>query len=329
MGLDSAYYPPEKTSRSDLEEFLQLLGYQKHPSPQFMRKYQASSFHYFSKKPYESLQGVGFTVMIEDKKLVACGRNSVWRNKSDNDFHNYTLKHLRKRFGGYFNSDYGKNRYFPYDGIDRKDDESGCCVAVENALTRLKELDIVSMALIGWKMPVQKGDMIWMNQYHPEVILGNLGVTHILSALEIFFKGIYVALLTYSNKKTDIIKALQIRSADLAEISQGILRIEEAYANSLNFQNAKCICENFDRLEQALCIRQTLNKKHGRKKESFFEFIERISSQRHEYVHHGTKRWDYDMSSFKKDSEFCEIMIKAIYKAITQKKNWEYEEPII
>lgn len=329
MGLDSAYFPPEKISRDDLEEYLQLLGYTKGRSTKYMKEYKASSFHYFSRKPYESLQGVWFTVMIEGKKLIACGRNNVWRNKSDNDFHNYTLRQLRKRFGGCFDSNYGRNRYFPYDGVDRKDADAGCCIATEISLSRLKELDIVSMALINWKKPVQKGDMIWMNQYHPEVTLGNLAITHILSAIETFFKSIYVALLTYSNKKADIIKTLQIRSVDLVEISQGTLRIEEAYANSLNFQNAKYICENFDKLDQSLCIRQTLSKKHGRRKESFFEFVERISSQRHEYVHHGEKRWDYDMSCFKKDSEFCEMLIKSVYKLITQKKNWEYEEPMI
>ena len=329
MGLDSAYYPPETTRQHDLEEFLQLLGYIKKRPPEYMKKHKTSSYQYFSRKPYESLQGVEFTVIIEDKNLVAYGRNTVWRNKYDNDFHNYTLRQLRKRFGGYFNSDYGKNRYFPYNGIDRKDANSGCCIATKKSLSRLKELDIISMALIDWKTPVQKGDMIWMNHYNPKVIVGNLGITQILSAIETFFKEIYVALLTYSSKKADIIKATQIRQADLAEISQGTLRIEEAYAKSLNFQNVKYICENFNKLDQSLCIRQILNKKNDRKKESFSEFIDRISSQRHEYLHHGEKRCDYDMSSLKKDSEICKNMIKAVYKAINLKKNWEYEEPII
>lgn len=328
MGLDSTYYPPEKISRNDLEEFIKILGYTKVQSPLYMRKYKASTFEYFSSKPYESLQGVGFTVMISDEKLIACGRNNVWRNKSDNDFHNFTLKQLRKRFGGHFKSDFGRNRYFLYDGIDRKDADSGCCIATERALSRLKELDIVSMALIDWQTPVQKGgDMFYMNWHHPEVILGNLGITHILSAVETFFKGIYVALLTYSSEKNDIIKNQQFRLADLVEISEGGLRFEEAYANSLNFQNARHICENLERLDKTLQLKKVLNKKHGKKKESFFEFIERISSQRHEYVHHGRKFLDYDMSSLKKDSKFCESMINEVYKEITQKKNWKYEKP--
>lgn len=229
MGLDSEYYAPEKTRRGDLEEFLLLLGYTKGRTPRYLRQCKGAAFQYFSSKPYESLQGVSFTVTIEDKKLVACGRNNTWRSKSDNDFHNHTLRQLKKRFGGYFVSDYGKNRYFLFDGVDRKEADSGCYIAAEKALSRLKELDIVSMALIDWKTPIQKGDMDWMNQFHPEVILGNLCITHILSAIETFFRHTYIALLTYSDKKAEIVKATQIRSADLAEIGQGKLRIEEAY----------------------------------------------------------------------------------------------------
>lgn len=122
MGLDSTYYPPAKTKREDLEEFLSLLGYEKIRSPRFLEKLKASSYQYFSKKPYESEQGVGFTVLIDDGRIVAHGRNTVWRNKADNDYHNNTLKQLRKRFGGHFVTDYGKNRYFSYSGINRKDD---------------------------------------------------------------------------------------------------------------------------------------------------------------------------------------------------------------
>lgn len=329
MGLDSTYYPSEGTKRTDLEEFLQLLGYTKFRAPQYLKEHKATSFNYFSRIPYESMQGVDFTLMLDDNgKLIACGRNNVWRNKSDNDFHNYTLKHLKKRFGGYFHSDYGKNRYFPFGGIDRKQADSGCHAAVERAIGRLKEISIVNMALDDWKTPLQKGDMLWMNQYHPEVILGNLAIVHILSVLETYFKDSYTALLTYSENKSDVIKMQNMRTDDIISLANETIRLEEAYANSLNFQNAKLICQNFDKLNQKLCIRQTLTKKRGRNRESFGDFIERVSAQRHSYLHHGEKLWEYDMKSFAKDTSFCEVLIKAVYKNITDKMGWQYEEPI-
>jgi hypothetical protein len=328
MGLDSTYYPSEETKRADLEEFLVILGYTKFHAPQHLKENKATYFHFFSKTPYESLQGVTFKVMIDDsQKLIACGRNNVLRSKHDNFFHNYSLKHLRKRFGGYFYSDYGKNRYFPFGGIDRKQADSGCYIAVRSAINRLHKISSVNMELNNWKTPLKKGDMSWINQYHPEVILGNLAIAHILSTLETYFKNTYIALLTYSEKKTEIIKLQNIRADDIISLVNKTIDFEEAYANSLNFQNAKLICQNFDRLDQNLCIRQALNKNHGRNKETFFGFIERVSEQRHSYLHHGEELWEYDMKSFAKDTSFCEFLIKDIYKNITERMGWHYEKP--
>lgn len=329
MGLDSTYYPPEGTKRIDLEEFLQILGYRKFRAPQYLKQYRATSFNYFSKTPYESMQGVNFTVMLDDNgKLIVCGRNNIWRNKADNDFHNYSLRNLKKRFGGNFYSDYGKNCYFPFDGIDRKQADSGCHAAVERAIGRLKEISIVNMALSDWKTPLQKGDMVWMNQYHPEVILGNLAVVHILSTLETYFKDTYIALLTYSESKGDIIKMQSIRADDIISLANDVIRLEEAYANSLNFQNAKLLCQNFGKLNQKLCVQQMLTRKRGRNRATFFDFIERVSAQRHSYLHHGEKLWEYDMKAFTKDTSLCKALIKEVYKNITDKMGWQYEEPI-
>lgn len=137
MGINSVYYPPKQTKREKLEEFFQLLGYIKYPisyDDEFIQKYSPTSFEYFSQKPYESLQGVSFTVMIEKNKLVAYGRNTISRNKADNDFHNYTLKQLRKYLGGHFDYGYGKNEYCSYADIARENDEAGCHTATEYAL---------------------------------------------------------------------------------------------------------------------------------------------------------------------------------------------------
>ena len=51
---------------------------------------------------------------------------------------------------------------------------------------------------------------------HPEVILGNLAVVHFLSVIEFYFKNTYVALLTFSKRKSEIIKGSKMRDADCA-----------------------------------------------------------------------------------------------------------------
>ncbi len=96
MGIDSVYYPPKQTKREKLESFFQLLGYMKSPisyDDEFLQEYSPTSFTYFSQKPYESLQGVFFTVMIEKNKLtptvvkdsiLAIGVTKVYHHGFDN-----------------------------------------------------------------------------------------------------------------------------------------------------------------------------------------------------------------------------------------------------
>jgi len=327
MGLDSTYYPPKKIKRDDLEKFLALLQYEKQPLSKFDRDHNTRWLHYFSKTPYESLQGVSFAIRVTKGELTAHGRNNIWCSNADRQYHDLTLRELKKHFGGYFISDYGKNRYFKKDGPDRDKDESGCFIEAGRAINQIGRLSILTNSIPDPRTPVQKDDLIWMNEVNPHVILGNLAVSYILSVIENYFRNTYVALLTYSEKKSEILKASQIRTTDLLDVSKGDMRIEEAFAHSLNFQNVKSICETFDRLDQQLGIRQAIAKKHGRRKESFQQFIERIANHRHKTMHRNIQDLYYDLDFLKKDVLFCKILILSIYKNIVAKKHWVYEEP--
>lgn len=110
-------------------------------------------------------------------------------------------------------------------------------------------------------------------------------------------------------------------------MSENELRVEYAFDKSLNFQNIKRICENFDRLDKNLAIRQEVMKKYGRRNESLYDFIERVANHRHRYVHHSEKDLDYDMRSLKRDIKYCELLICSIYKAIAKHNKWTYEKP--
>jgi hypothetical protein len=327
MGLDSVYYPRPKTSLEDLENFLAMLRYEKLSQSKFDIEHRYKRFSYLSNIPYESLQGVLFTICTKKKKLELYGRNNIWCNNADKQYHNYTLRELKKYFGGHFKSDYGRNRYFPLNSFDRKKDEAGCYNETSRALSSIQKLSILEWSLQEPQRPVQTDHFIWMNDFHPHVIFANIAISYILSVIESYFRRIYVVLLTFSDKKADLLKASQIKTSDLIEISEGTLRVEEAFANTLNFQGVKAICENFDRLDQGLGIRQAINKKHGRRKESFAQFIDRVAAHRHEAIHQNIQYLDYDLNALLKDARFCKILILAIYKKITVTKDWLYEEP--
>jgi hypothetical protein len=332
MGIDSVYYPPKRTKREKLESFFQLLGYIKSPisyDDEFLQKCSPTLFTYFSQKPYESLQGVSFTVMIEKNTLVAYGRNNISRNKSDHDFHNYTLKQLCEYLGGHFDYGYGKNKYCLYDGTVRENDESGCRAAIEHALGHLQNIQLLIRSVsIQWKLPIIKDDQfIFMNQIHPEITFSNLINVNILTIIETFFKNIYVALLTYNDKKEKIISASKIKNSDLIDIANGKLRLEQVWANNLNFQNVKYICENFKQLDQNLGskIKKELTKKRN-DNYYFYEFIKNLTKHRNNFVHHNTKYLQHNLESLEKDLILCKELIHCIYKSITQSKQWYYNE---
>lgn len=191
---------------------------------------------------------------------------------------------------------------------------------------QLKQIDILIRSVsIKHGVPIIKDDQFsWMNSIHPEIILSNLAIVHILSVIEGFFKNIYVALLTYSDKKENIISASKIKTSDLIDVGNSKLRLEQAYANNLNFQNVDRLCKNFDELDQALKIKQKLKKR--RDGSSFYEFIEKITKHRNGYVHHDTKCLRYNFESLEKDLVLCEELIHCIYKLITQSKKWPYND---
>jgi hypothetical protein len=334
MGINSVYYPPKQTKREKLESFFQLLGYMKSPisyDDEFLQEYSPTYFTYFSQKPYESLQGVFFTVMIEQNKLVACGRNNTWRNKSDHDFHNYTLKQLREYLGGHFDYGYGKNKYDLYDGTVRENDESGCYNAIEDALKHLQNVQLLIRSVsIQFNFPIIKDDKDYLfsvNEIHPEITFSNLINVNILTIIETFFKSIYVALLTYNNGKEKIISASKIKNSDLIDIANGKLRLEQVWAKNLNFQNVECICKNFSQLDQNLGskIKNELTKKHNDNR-CFDEFIKNLTKHRNNFVHHNTKYLQHNLESLEKDLILCEELIHRIYKLITQSKQWYYDE---
>ena len=54
--------------------------------------------------------------------------------------------------------------------------------------------------------------------------------------MEDYFKSTYIALLTYSEQKTSILKGVKLSGEQLSQISQGLLTVEQAAAEMLPFR---------------------------------------------------------------------------------------------
>src|SRR5258708_39863779 len=98
MGCDASNDLAGASKRA-VEEFLELLGYRR-STRHFARLPGASYFSYFKSDDYRHVTGVGATVVPYPEGVVVHTRTTVWRSKTDSEFHNRTIRQLGKRFGG-------------------------------------------------------------------------------------------------------------------------------------------------------------------------------------------------------------------------------------
>lgn len=330
MGLDCTSYFPEKTKIKEVEEFLVLLGYQlfskNSESGRIIRE-----FSWYEEDNYRSITGVYAHLSLdkETNEIELWTRTTVWRSKFDNDFHNHTIKQLRLRFGGYFRSDYGKNRYFKFSGLVRDKAEAGAYKAYSNFVNNIKRVHVFMMFSDihnNDKYPIHKDSTLdFINQYNPKITSTNLVVPYLISAIEDYFRSTYVALLKFSDKKEKIIQSSRLQGNEIVDIENGTLTVCEAIAKWMNFQDMEKINKSFKQLNKDIDIYGVLSKPYGRRKETLWMLFERLIEHRHYLIHQATLTIDYYPESLKSDIQSIEFAVSAIYEDITRVYGWEHD----
>ena len=262
MGYDCTCCLHTESRFPDVEEFLCFLGY---------NRINKGVFYFFEEKDYLSISGVLATVKIEkDGQLLVSLRSQIFASNTDIAQFNKTAKQLRNRFGGYFLSDYGKNRYIRDVKLNREKAEAGCYQAYTrfennitkaNIYTKYKRFEITYPPI---------GEFPEMDTSNPIIVSNNLVVPFLVSIIEEYFRSSYIALLKYSEKKNIILKNSRISSDDLSLISEQILSIEEAVSRSKSFQNINKIATNFRDLDRKVDIKGVLLEPYRRRKETLY-----------------------------------------------------------
>ena len=103
MGYDGVNHLPASTSKRKLIEFIKLLGFQG----------AGNHYHFFKDDDYKYLYGVLLRIENKADEILVYTRNPIYCSEYDLKYQNFVMKQLKQYFGGYFYSDYGKNRYFP------------------------------------------------------------------------------------------------------------------------------------------------------------------------------------------------------------------------
>ncbi len=231
MGYDCYNYLPKGTKRWEVEEFMTILGYKKLTRDEIDIKEKVTPFSFYKDEDYKYFEGVYAEVYLDDSgRLVVHIRTTIWRSKYDSDFHNFTIKQLKKRFGGEFESDYGKGRYLKYDGVVREKAESGCYLAFSKFEDNLKRAKMFIDFRPFSKKDFEPKEIELININDPVIVSNNMVVPFLVAIIEDYFRSTYVALLKFSPKRSSIFKNVRLAGDVINLVGSGELPIVEAVA---------------------------------------------------------------------------------------------------
>lgn len=310
-------------SRSNIEEILLLLGYEKTKSIFFKSK-GGVSYSFYDENDYKYVTGVFAHIYIDDNQNYrAYTRTTNSRSRFDTDIHNKTLRMLRKFLGGYFVSDLGKNRYFKNEDRYIEKAEAGCIrarvVFEGNWTTANQNITVIQESGI-WAEPNKNFDLL--NNLNPLVTSANLMVPHMIAILEDYYRSSFVALLKYSESKEQAIKSSKIGGDELVQISLGNLSVEDALAKWMNFQDLSKIGKNFKLVDKQIDVLSVLRKPYGNRKETIYLTIERLIRQRHEFIHRAQSNLQYTPKDALRDLKLIKVSVTRTYEYLVVKNNW-------
>jgi hypothetical protein len=233
MGCDCTNHIPPGVRRSEVEDFMANLGYVKLGGGWGEA---SSAYSYWKDDRYRYTTGVYAEITVEKETagIKVWTRTTIWRSKFDSDFHNWTIRQLKSRFGGYFVSDSGRNRYLRFEGPAIEKAEGGSYAAYSKFHENLVRAQILLSARQSYEGVHPSGkikqlkDLLDSND--PKVISANLIVPFFVSLVENYFRSTYVVLLKYCDRKSRIFQSARLVSSDLLAISAGELLVEDAVA---------------------------------------------------------------------------------------------------
>lgn len=326
MGCDCTSYFPKGTKPADVEEFLLLLDFKRGRKGPFSGML-GTPFYYYKDDDYRHLTGLYVELYWDNEnkdQLKLWTRTTVWRSKFDSDLHNRTIRQLRKRFGGYFESDYGRNRYFQFDGPVREKAEAGAYKAFSLFHSNIQRVDhFISFAKLLDEDNYKIQNIDFIDSRNPRILSANVLIPFIVSAIEDYFRSLYIALLRYSPAREKIIQNARLQGVEIAAIDRGELTVPEAVAKWMNFQDMAKVHTAFKELNAKYDVHGLLKRPYGRRKESFWDVINRLISHRHALIHRAELQADYQPTRLQSDLRLVEKAIWRIYDELIKQNGWE------
>jgi hypothetical protein len=271
------------------QEIIGLLGYKK-VGDGLKVPNRIAGYMWYDDENYRSWSGVELDVYKTPKGPVkVTTRASASRSFWDLVHQNRTLKLLRDLFGGHFQTDAGRNRYWRPDAPAPSPLSSGCYLArwrFHNGLGRAK-VYLMNRNLEGPIARDTPSGFDFMDEFNPRLLSNNLVVPYMVAIWEEYFRATFAACLRFSQQREAALKRAKLSHADLEKIAVGSRQIERSIAETFSFQRPTVITENFRLLDQKLDIGGAIKKPYRGRKTTLFQTIEELIEGRNELVHTG------------------------------------------
>lgn len=289
MSYESTSHFPPDTKIALIRKTVELLGYQK-CTDAFKTPSCVGSYMWYNEEGYKSWAGVELSIYVDLKDGVTVyTRSRSCRSYWDLVHQNKTLKFLRDLFGGHFESDAGRNRYWRPESQPPSPLASGCFLArwrFNNNLIKAR-IYLSHRTFEGGIAKDKPTGFVWLDDMNPRLLSNNLMLPYIIAVWEEYFRATFVAALKYSDQRKGILKNARLTHAHIDQIATGLLSTEQAVASTLSFQRPFVISENFRQLAPKIDIAGALRKPYRRRRVSLYDSIEALVESRNVFVHAG------------------------------------------
>ena len=301
MSYQSTSVLRASATASQVQEVIALLGF-KRVSDGLKVPNRVAGYMWFESEDYKSWSGVELDVYKTAKGPVkVTTRSTVSRSYWDLIHQNKTLKMLRDLFGGHFETDAGKNRYWRPTEPAPSPISSGCYLArwrMHNNLGRVR-IYLMCRKLEGNIARETASGIDFLDAMNPRILSNNLLVPYMIAVWEEFFRASFAACLRYSKQRESALKRAKLSHSDLEKLAIRSVEVERAVAEFFSFQRPSAIVEAFKLLDPKVDIAAALRRPYRGRKISLYESIETLVEGRNALVHRG----DLNLELFDKQLE--------------------------
>lgn len=279
---------PPNVSIKRVHEVIDLLGYKRYRDD-VRTPNMIGNYHWYDANEYRSWYGVELQLYKEDNRISVDTRSTVSRSHWDLLHQNKTIKILRDLFGGNFETDAGKNRYWHPDSPPPSPLQSGCFLArwrFKNALMKV-QIYLQSRQLTGDIAREKPVGIHYIDELNPRLLSNNFIIPYVIAVWEEYFRSTFTAALQYADRREHVLKRARLSHTQLEQIAINDRPLERAISETFSFQRPSLIGENFRLLDSRLDLAAAMRRPFRRRRVTLYDRIEGLVEGRNAFVHSG------------------------------------------